>query len=322
MGKSNQYQVSDKDLALEINNLSVRYNQTDTLALSDVNLRLKTGESLGIIGESGSGKTSLGRTITGLVNDSSAEISGNIKFYGRETLGLDFEEFTSIRGKGIYMILQDANTHLNPVLKVSTQIKEVLQTKGCSKDESFNKRMKNIFSSFGFQNYKKILNGFPHQFSGGEKQRLLIIIGILCRPQVLIADEPTSSLDTVTKLFVLKELKKLKTMRNISMLIISHDLFTIRQITDKAAVFFRGQLMEYADTNKIFAQPAHPYTKLLIDSVHYKPVNARPEKTFFENSCSFYFRCVYRQEACKLQSPSLTQNGGGRLIRCFNPLKK
>ncbi len=315
----NQFQTTGIP-ALEIEDLTVRFLKNEVVALQQISLRLLEGEALGIVGESGSGKTTLGRTIVGIVNDMTAEISGNIKFYGDEILGLDFKKLRSIRGKGLYMIFQDANTHLNPVLKISTQIKEVLRMRNFRRQDSFVDRMRNIFSAFGIDDYDKVLNGYPHQFSGGEKQRLLIIMGILRRPRILIIDEPTASLDTVTKLFVIKELKKLNVDRKVSMLIITHDLFSISQLANKTAVFYKGHLLEYGDTKQLFRKPAHPYTRLLIDSMNFKPVKYRYEKTKIDDACCFYHRCTERKSICQRRTPVLAEYAEDRMVKCYFPL--
>ena len=279
---------------------------------------MEKGESFGIIGESGSGKTTLARAIVGLVNENNAWIEGEIFFEDRQIIGSTFDEMNDIRGKGIFMIFQDSNTHLNPVLKISSQITEVLPNKNFFKKSGFSNRLKEIFNSFGFNNHTKILKGYPHQFSGGEKQRIMIIMALLRRPRLIIADEPTSSLDSVTKLIVLSKLQRMQGERHSTMMLITHDLNIIASMTKRAAVLYKGQIIEIGSVDDLFNKPAHPYTQLLLDCAMNRPVSYSCEDDVDSNSasCDFFARCKHHEKICKAEEPPLRGKNGHK-VKCW-----
>ena len=311
---------------LEVNNLTVRYN-TDTgvvHAVNDVSFSLEKGESLGLVGETGAGKTTTALSILGLVQTPPGEIvSGEILFNGQRLLDMKKEELRKIRGSGISMIFQDPMTALNPVMTVEQQIAEsVRYHHNCSPADAAKRalemlEMVRIPAARGKE--------YPHQFSGGMRQRVVIAMALACNPSLLIADEPTTALDVTIQAQVLEMINDLKEEMNTSMLLITHDLGVVAETCNKVAIMYAGEVVEYGSAEDIFERTAHPYTRGLFDSIprldvevnRLKPIEGMmPDSTNLPGGCKFHPRCPSCTEACRQQVQKLVEINPGHFVRC------
>lgn len=311
---------------LEVNNLTVRYN-TDTgvvHAVNDVSFSLEKGESLGLVGETGAGKTTTALSILGLVQTPPGEIvSGEILFNGQSLLDMKKEDLRKIRGSGISMIFQDPMTALNPVMTVEQQIAEsVRYHHSCSPADAVKRavemlEMVRIPAARGKE--------YPHQFSGGMRQRVVIAMALACSPSLLIADEPTTALDVTIQAQVLEMINELKKEMNTSMLLITHDLGVVAETCNKVAIMYAGEIVEYGSAEDIFARTAHPYTQGLFDSIprldvtvdRLKPIEGMmPDSTRLPSGCKFHPRCPFHKESCGQTAQALVEINPGHFVRC------
>ena len=313
---------------LEVKNLTVRYN-TDTgvvRAVNDVSFNLEKGESLGLVGETGAGKTTTALSILGLVQTPPGEIvSGEIVFDGQNLLTLKKEELRKIRGTGISMIFQDPMTALNPVMTVEQQIAEsVRYHQNCTAADATKRALEMLEMVRIPANRGK---EYPHQFSGGMRQRVVIAMALACNPNLLIADEPTTALDVTIQAQVLEMINELKTQLNTSMLLITHDLGVVAETCSKVAIMYAGEIVEYGSAEDIFEHAQHPYTKGLFDSIprldveveRLKPIEGMmPDSTHLPEGCKFHPRCQFCKEDCKTREQSLVEITPGHFVRCSN----
>jgi ABC-type dipeptide/oligopeptide/nickel transport system ATPase component len=254
---------------LEIKNLSVNFSQGDKTieAVRGANLKVYEGEILGLVGESGSGKSVTALSVTRLL-PSSAEISkGEILFDGREIFKLSEEQLRKIRGAKISYVFQDPAASLNPVFTIGDQLIETIRLhQGSKENEAFDTAV-GLLKDVGMPSPKEVMFSYPHQLSGGMKQRVMIAMAISCRPKLLIADEPTTALDVTIQAQILELLEKLREELKLTVLLITHDLSIVAQVAEKTAVMQEGRIVEYGDTDMIYKKPSHPYTKKLIDCI-------------------------------------------------------
>ncbi|MEM1565636.1 MAG: ABC transporter ATP-binding protein [Candidatus Bathyarchaeia archaeon] len=310
---------------LEINGLKTYY-YTDIgviKAVDDVNLILSKGECLGIAGESGCGKTTLVLSVLRLIKPPGRIVGGEIIFGGTNLLSLKSEEMRKIRWRKIAMVFQGAMNALNPVHTVGSQIVEALMNHlDYSKSEAERKAVA-LLNSVGLNS--AVFRSYPHELSGGMKQRALIAMALSCDPDILIADEPTTALDVVTQAQTLKLLKDLQKQRDLSIIIVSHDLSILAQICEKIAVMYAGKLIEYADAETIYGEPAHPYTAALINAFPSvkgpkKPLSILagepPDMINLPPGCPFNPRCSLAREICREVEPKLVHLGSGRHVAC------
>jgi len=260
-----------KNKLIEINDLKTYfYTEAGTAkAVDGVSFDIFQGEVLGIVGESGSGKSVTSLSINRLIPNPPGEIvDGKVLFKGTNLLDLSYDEMKKYRGKEIAMIFQEPMTSLNPVFKINMQMNEVLiEHEGLSWDDA-NKRSLEMLSSVGIPNPDKRMNDYPHQFSGGMRQRAMIAMALLCNPALLIADEPTTALDVTIQAQILDLMMSLKEKRDdAAILLITHDLAVIAETCDRVIVMYGGKIQEIADINDLFANPSHPYTKALMESI-------------------------------------------------------
>ncbi len=256
---------------IEIDNLKTYfYTEAGTAkAVDGISFDIFQGEVLGIVGESGSGKSVTSLSINRLIPNPPGEIvDGKVLFKGTNLLDLSYDEMKKYRGKEIAMIFQEPMTSLNPVFKINMQMNEVLiEHEGLSWDDA-NKRSLEMLSSVGIPNPDKRMNDYPHQFSGGMRQRAMIAMALLCNPALLIADEPTTALDVTIQAQILDLMMSLKEKRDdAAILLITHDLAVIAETCDRVIVMYGGKIQEIADINDLFANPSHPYTKALMESI-------------------------------------------------------
>ncbi|WP_101877248.1 ABC transporter ATP-binding protein [Lachnoclostridium edouardi] len=312
---------------LDIKDLSVTYKTEDGVVYAVNNLNLSIGhkETLGFVGETGAGKTTTAMTIMGLLPIPPGKVtSGEILFDGRDMLKISDRERRGILGEEISMIFQDPMTSLNPSMKVGDQIVEMIRLhKSIGKKEAFEEAC-GLLEMVGIR--RERANDYPHQFSGGMKQRVVIAIALACRPKMIIADEPTTALDVTIQAQVMNLIKELKEKLGTSMILITHDLGIVAEICDKVAIMYAGQVVEYAQVEKIYNNPCHPYTKGLFNSIPKLDTEEEwleeihglpPEPTEKIEGCSFNPRCPNCMEICKHKKPDITCVDGEHYTRCF-----
>ncbi len=313
---------------LEIRDLDVVYNTDEgtIYAVNHLNLSLQKGQTLGIVGETGAGKTTMALSIMQLLPPKIGEVTkGEILFDGQDVTKLSEKEMQKIRGRKISMIFQDPMTSLNPIMTIGDQIAEVLELhKVCDSKKEMDDKVDEILSLVGIAPERK--NEFPHQFSGGMKQRVVIAIALACTPDLLLADEPTTALDVTIQDQVLKMMRALKEKLNTAMILITHDFGVVAQTCDSVAVMYAGEVIEYGTVEDIFEnENHHPYTVGLFHSIpsmeqktrRLNPIDGlMPDPSIKQVGCAFYDRCPKRQDRCKAEKPG-TYCVDTHMIKCF-----
>jgi oligopeptide/dipeptide ABC transporter ATP-binding protein len=298
-------------------------------AVRDVSFELAVGESLGVVGESGSGKTVLSRAIMGLL-PGTATRTGNIYFQDKLVSELPQKEVRDLWGTGMAMIFQDPMTALNPVRRIGDQLTESLTVRlGMSKSEAKDRAIE-LLERVRIPDPKSMLRKFPYQLSGGMRQRIMIAIAVSCHPKMLFADEPTTALDVTVQAQVLELLSELREEFNMGMILVTHDLGVVAGHTDKIAVMYAGDVVEFAPTRSLFANMKMPYTEALLKSIPRleTPTGTRlpviegrlPDPTKNEPGCPFANRCPYVSDKCRAEKPPLKDFGNGHLYRCWFPI--
>jgi oligopeptide/dipeptide ABC transporter ATP-binding protein len=325
---------TDKNLLspeLEIQNLKVSFStpKGKLIAVNGISFRLKPGETLALVGESGCGKTVSALSILRLLPEPPAEIlNGKILFAGEDLLSLNAKALQNLRGRSISMIFQDPMTSLNPVLTVGEQIAETLLRHTSMNRQEALKKSVDLLRRVELSSPAEKLNYYPHQLSGGMRQRVMIAIALACSPKILIADEPTTALDVLIQSQILELLDNLKKESGMSILIITHDLGVVSEIAQRVLVMYAGEIVESGPTQALLESPLHPYTKGLISSVpklgFKKKTGTRlkeilgnvPSLDHRPSGCPFHPRCDWVMETCKSQNPPLQQLGDQRQFRC------
>ena len=320
------------DHLLEIRNLKTYFEVRRSVlkAVDDVSLSIETGKTLGLVGESGCGKSVTAASIMGLVPIPPGKIAGGeILFEGVNLLKLPESRMKKIRGNRISMIFQEPMTSLNPVFTVGDQVAEVIRLhQGLSRRKTRDKVIE-VFGMVGIPAAESRITDYPHQMSGGMRQRVVIAMALACNPKLMIADEPTTALDVTIQAQILDLMNKLKEEVGASILFITHDLGVIAEMAQNVAVMYAGKVMEEADVDTLFAEPRHPYTIGLMSSI---PVLGREEKrrrlstipgvvpSLFKLSegCLFHERCTEAREECRRVSPPIVDLGNGHTVRCHN----
>ena len=304
---------------LRVKNLRVHFKTEDGLvkAVDGVTFAVKRGETLGIVGESGSGKTVANLSIMRLIPEPPGQIDGGaIEFNGRDILKLSPRELRDLRGCHIAMIFQDPMTSLNPFMRVSRQLMEVTQLHlGHTKQEARRHAIE-MLEHVGIPDAAERVDGYPHEFSGGMRQRVMIAMALSCKPQLLIADEPTTALDVTIQAQILDLIKKLKSETGTSVILITHDLGVIAGMTDHVTVMYAGKVFEQAATAELFARPGNPYTKALLQSVPdpasehgklFQIPGQPPDLANLPSGCPFAPRCHRVEEICKREFPPFVE---------------
>ena len=297
-------------------------------AVDDVSLTLEPGRTLGIVGESGSGKTMLSRAILRLL-PANATLSGSVRFDGEELTRLDPEALRRLRGRAIAVVFQDPMTSLNPVLTIGTQIVETLQAHLELGAAAARARAIELLAAVGLPAPEERLHQYPHQLSGGMRQRVAIAIAVSCEPRLLIADEPTTALDVTVQAQILDLLAREQQRRHMAMLLITHDLGIVAGRTDEVAVMYAGKVVEHAATRALFKAMRMPYTEALlatiprVDSPPHTPLAAipgrPPDMTRLPRGCAFAPRCARADERCSRERPPLA-GAAGHSFACWHPI--
>ena len=304
---------------LEIKNLRTYFETDDGLvkAVDGISFQLQRGETLGIVGESGSGKSVTNLSIIRLIPDPPGKIvSGEVIFKGQDILLLPPDAVRKIRGRRISMIFQDPMTSLNPFMKISKQLMEMTQLHlGHTKAQAYEHAVK-MLETVGIPDARTRAGSYPHEFSGGMRQRVMIAMALSCEPELLIADEPTTALDVTIQAQILELIKKLKQETGTSVILITHDLGVVAGMTDSVIVMYAGKIFEQAKTKELFARPGNPYTKGLLRSVPdptaeqgklYQIPGLPPDVAHLKPGCPFAERCERAEEICRREFPPFVE---------------
>ena len=315
------------DQLLQVESLTVEYRTGDAIAtaVQAVSLDLKRGETLGLVGESGSGKSTLGLAVMGLIRPPGYVTDGKLIFDGTDIRSLTNEQLRELRGKRVAMIFQDPMTSLNPVKKVGDHFIEYIRAHDRdASEQSARSTAKIVLEDLGIPASR--VDDYPHQFSGGMRQRVMIGLALALKPSLIIADEPTTALDVIVEAQILKQLSDLKEKYSLSLILITHNMGIVAEMADRVAVMYAGKLAEVAPAVSIFEQPKHPYTQALLDSIPniltsdkvLKTIpGSPPDLTTPPSGCPFHPRCRYVFDRCRTEMPILIETGGESAAACF-----
>jgi peptide/nickel transport system ATP-binding protein len=318
--------ISGGENILEISGLRVEYRTDDAVvhAVNGVDLTVRKGETIGLVGETGAGKTTIARSILRILQTPPAQFcGGKIVFQGQDIMAMSEKEMRKIRGDKIAMIFQDPMTALNPIEKVGDQIAEAVGLHNKSSRAQAEQRARDMLEMVGIPAVR--YTEYPHQFSGGMKQRVVIAMALACNPILLLADEPTTALDVTIQAQVLEMMSALKEKLGTSMVMITHDLGVVADSCDSVAVVYAGEIVEYGTAEHIFEQTSHPYTIGLFDSLpkldstelRLKPIKGlMPDPTNLPPGCKFCERCPEAVEECSLRSPDTVEVSPGHMVKC------
>ena len=322
----------DKTPILEVEGLRVEFwtSRGTIYAVNDISFKVAPGETMGIVGESGCGKSVTALALLGILPRAGRVVAGSARFGGRDLFKLSDRELRRIRGKEIAMIFQDPMTSLNPVLTIERQIVEPLETHfGISRKEA-KRRTVELLEQVGIPGAKARARDYPHQFSGGMRQRAMIAMALACEPKLLIADEPTTALDVTIQAQILDVLRKLVAERGTALILITHDLGVVAGMCSGIDVMYGGMFMERGTAEHIFKRPRHPYTLGLLESVprldytsrvKLRPIMGAPRDMLsFPSACPFQPRCRFEVEQSRNEVPHLVEVEPGHWVACFNPV--
>jgi peptide/nickel transport system ATP-binding protein len=317
---------------LEIKDLMTVFDTTRgrIKAVDGVSLSIDTGETLGVVGESGCGKTMLSLSIMRLVPANGKIINGEILFSGDDLLKLSEDEMRARRGSEISMIFQEPMTSLNPVFRVGEQISEAIRLHQKLPAKESMELSVELLREVGIPEPQKRVRDYPHNLSGGMRQRVMIAMAMSCHPRLLLADEPTTALDVTIQAQILELISQLKQKNNMAVVLITHDLGVVAQAAEKVAVMYAGKIVEFSTVELLFANPMHPYTKGLLESIparcvdsmereeHLKTIpGSVPDLYDVSQGCRFYDRCLYAVEECNRREPVLSEIEPGRFVSCL-----
>lgn len=315
------------NMLLDVQNLTTKFHTHDgeVCAVNNISFSVKAGECLGVVGESGSGKTQAFMTIMGLLAKN-GKASGKALFNGHQLIGLQSAELNKYRGVEFSMIFQDPMTSLNPYLRISRQMTEVLMEHRNLSETDATKKSIDMLDLVGIPEAKKRFRMYPHEFSGGMRQRVMIAMALLCEPKLLIADEPTTALDVTVQAQILELITQLGRDLNMSTVLITHDLGVIAGLSDRVVVMYGGRIVEEAPVRDLFNNPQHPYSKGLLESMPridgredrdlYTIPGQPPNLQALPAGCSFVPRCEYAMETCQKEVPKLRSIGKARVKAC------
>jgi len=318
----------DGEILLKINNLNTSFRIKDTYynAVDNVSLELKKNEVLAIVGESGCGKSTLATSIIGLHNPINTKIEGEINFQNKNLVGLAENEYNKIRGNRIGMIFQDPLSALNPLMRIGEQIEEGLLYHTNYNKEERKQKVLELIKQVGIPNAERVVRRFPHELSGGMRQRVIIAIALSCKPDVLICDEPTTALDVTIQAQILDLIRKLKEEIEAGIILITHDLGVVSEMADRVAVMYAGEIVEIAPVNELFLNPKHPYTRSLLSSIpqldketehlHVIQGTVPSLKNLPRNGCRFAPRIKWIDEKEHEENPTLHEVSQDHYVRC------
>lgn len=296
-------------------------------AVDGVSFEVREGETLGIVGESGSGKSVTSLSIMRLLDQNGKIVDGKIIFKGRNLLELSESEMRKIRGKEIAMIFQEPMVALNPVFTIGDQIMEAIILHQNLSEKEARKMAIDLLRKVGIPEPEKRVDEYPHQLSGGMRQRAMIAMALSCRPSLLIADEPTTALDVTIQAQILELMKELQREYGMAIILITHDMGVVAEMSDKVAVMYAGKVVEYGDVKTIFTEPKHPYTYALLESIPRIDVEQErlksipgnvPDPLNFPPGCKFHPRCEFFEKGkCDVEEPELEDLDGNHKVRCF-----
>lgn len=315
---------------LDVKDLHVAFKMKDHTvnAVRNVSFNVKKGETLAIVGESGSGKSVTSKAIMRLLPTHNTKMDhGEINYNGKDLLKMSNRDIQKIRGSEIAMVFQDPMTTLNPTMKIGKQIMEgVLKHEKLSKEEARNRALE-MLKLVGIPNAKERLDAYPHQFSGGMRQRVVIAMALACNPKVLIADEPTTALDVTIQAQILQLMKELQQKMDTAIILITHDLGVVANMADRVAVMYAGEMVEQGTLDEIFYESQHPYTQGLLNampnldadrSIPLKPIaGSPPDLALLQGECAFVDRCPYAMAVCERFNPEITQLNETHNVSCW-----
>ncbi|MGY6211161.1 ABC transporter ATP-binding protein [Cytobacillus firmus] len=320
--------MNDTDTLLEVKDLKTHFFTEDGVipSVNGVSFTVKKGDTIGIVGESGCGKSVTSLSILQLVSKPGRIVGGQILLNGTDLTKNSNKQMRKIRGNKISMIFQEPLTSLNPVFTIGSQISESIRLHQKIDRRKAKDLAIDMLSKVGISNGDNLYNSFPHQLSGGMRQRVMIAMALSCRPQLLIADEPTTALDVTIQAQILKLMKKLKEEYNTSIIMITHDLGVVAEMADRVIVMYAGQIVEQNNVFELFKNPKHPYTQGLLNStpkIHQLKDQLEsiegnvPTPSNLPKGCKFHPRCPFSMEKCSLQDPPLLQLNSESSVRCW-----
>ena len=319
----------DKTMLLEIKNLKTYFHigKRVVKAVDGIDLTVRQGQVMAIVGESGCGKSVTALSIMRLVSTPPARVSGEILFDGRDILKMSMEEVRAVRGKEISMIFQEPMTSLNPAYTVGEQIAEVVRIH--SKKDAWGRAVE-MLDLVGIPSPAARARDYPHQMSGGMRQRVMIAMALACNPKLLLADEPTTALDVTIQAQILDLIRKLAVEFNTALVLITHDLGVVAEMAQDMAVMYTGRIVEQGSVEEVFSKPMHPYTAGLLESIPrldgakkhllFAIEGMVPDLSCLPQGCTFAGRCCYVQERCRIDRPVLLEQPCGRLVACHFPV--
>ena len=326
--------MTQRQPVLEVRNLTTRFNTQDGVvhAVTGVSFTLNKGEFLGVVGESGSGKSVTMMSLLRLIPMPPGEIvSGEAIFDGEDLLAMDIKELRNVRGGRIGFVFQDPMTSLNPVVKVGPQITEALKLHRGMSSEEAKERAVELLDMVGIPDAESRLKSYPHEFSGGMRQRAMIAIALACSPEVVIADEPTTALDVTIQAQIIEIVKELRDRLDTAVVWITHDLGVIASLADRVVVMYGGQIVEEGPVDEIYGSPQHPYTMALLRSVPrldqkgtgLESITGQPPSMYSPpTSCVFAPRCEYVYDRCVEENPVLSPISEGHQVACWWDVEK
>lgn len=309
-------------LNIEIKGLEVVFKskEENVKAINDINITFEENKVTGLIGESGSGKSVLGMSILKLL-PKTANVTGTCYFEGVDLFNCNNHYINKLRGKKISLIPQNPSESLNPILKIKKQLLESFLVHNKKEKTSAIKKSEYLLKRFGFENTNEIMRKYTFQMSGGMNQRIISVLGLMCSPKWVIADEPTKGLDAILRKQVYNVLKNILKEDNVSMILITHDIILAKKLCDNIAVMYKGNIVEQGKASDVINNPKHPYTKALINSLPQKgmiPISIKNDyDELNKNRCNFYNRCEYAKKICSIEKPKDITVKDSRTVRCF-----